>query len=244
MSFNGEFGSFRFGWDLPARIGSTAVMLQEQSELLPGQLIYTPLPFIPGSGPPDGSNNGYETTPDGYPIWQSTPTHVDLLFYEGDDVVIPLFFNDPDVLGDNMETDFDWFAQIRARHSYRSTLIADFSIKATYHADADSDPDVDDEYTKVELFLPRMFNTHWGMFQWEIYSISTSNLARFPKPETVDVADWPPLDQLRTWLFGSCKIVPRTTDTDYLPYNGNGNGNGVPTILNGGFFVGPNGRVP
>ena len=35
-----EFGSFRFGWDAPSRIGASAVMLQEAIELLPGRPTY------------------------------------------------------------------------------------------------------------------------------------------------------------------------------------------------------------
>lgn len=252
-----EYGAFRFGWDGPARFTTTTQMLQEASELLPGEPLYAPIPFSATDGV---SDTGMATTISGYPLWSKTPTRIDLLIYQGDDVVIPLFFNDPSVLGDDMEDTFSWFSQIRARHSFRSTLVADFSVKATYHPSGTGidDPDVHDEYTKVELFLPRMFNNYSGFFEWEVYSLSSSDYARFPKPDGIDPLDWPPPDELRTWLYGVCSIVPRTTDTDYLP-NGNGNGNGttslppgsygnqgVAAVLgNGGFFViGPNGRVP
>ena len=32
---------------------------------------------------------------DGHKLWERTPSRCDLLFYQGDDVVIPLYFNDP-----------------------------------------------------------------------------------------------------------------------------------------------------
>ena len=55
---------------------------------------------------------------------------------------------------------------------------------------------------------------YYGQYRWDLYSISDANLSRFPKPEDVDVADWPPIDALRTWLYGerhdraSSHVVP------------------------------------
>lgn len=245
-----EFGAFRFGWDAPARLTTTTTMLMEASELQPGQTLYAPIPFSPTSD----SDTGIETTLTGYPLWSKTPSRVDLMFYQGDDVVIPLYFNDPAVLGDDMADDFVWFAQIRSRHSYRSALVADFAVKATYHPSATGVDvaGVADEYTQVELFMPRMFNHYSGFFEWEVYSTSTADYSRFPRPDNVEAADWPPPDQLRTWLYGVCSIVPRTSDTDYLPNAdttlpvGSTGNQGIAGVLgNGGLFVvGPNGRVP
>ena len=132
-----------------------------------------------------------------------------------------------------------WFAQVRRWHSYKSTLIDTFSVKASFHTGTTEA----DEYTIVELFLPRTDNTEWGVFQWELYSISTEDYTRFPKPDDVDAADWPPPDALRTWLWGHCTIVPRTATTDYLPTPPTTPG--TPVLTQGGvFFAGPNGRVP
>jgi len=242
-----EFGTFRFGWDAPARVSTTTQYLQEASELLPGESLYAPLPFPGGNG---GSDTGMATTSDGFPLWTKTPSRVDLLFWQGDDVVIPLYFNDPTVLGDDMDTKFSWFAQIRACHSYRSTLVSDFSVAATYHPSATQPPTEGDEYTMVELFLPRMFNIYAGAFDWELYSIDTTmDFTRFPEPEGLDeTVVWPPPDQLRTWLYGQCNIVPRTAETDYLYADGTPtpppSTDVVPVVGNGGFVVGPNGRVP
>jgi hypothetical protein len=236
-----ESGSFRFGWDAPARISTSTVQFSEASEMLP--LLYAPLPF-PTDASGNGSNTGMATTPDGFPLWTTTPTRVDLVFWQGDDVVIPLYFNDPAVLGDDMAESFSWFAQIRACHSYHSTLVSEFSVAATYHA---GDGTEATEYTQVEMFLARMYNLYAGIFQWEIYSIdSTADFSRFPKPDGAET--WPPPDQLRTWLYGYCTILPRTSDTDYL-YDGSvvppSTGDGVTVAVgNGGFVVGPNGRVP
>jgi hypothetical protein len=151
-------------------------------------------------------------TEDGHPIWSAVPTRVDLILYQGDDVVIPLFFDNPDIVGDDME-DMDWFAQIRRRHLYTSTLIADLSVAAEYFPSGETTP----EYTKVEMYLPRAFNNTWGSFEWEIASYGDTDLSRFPPPPgwDTDVA-WPPPQALKTWLFGRCYIVPRTTATDEL----------------------------
>jgi hypothetical protein len=164
-----EFGSFKFGWDAPTRISGGTVMLQEATELLPGEVRHGMTPFLPtlvdGSG---DSSSDTSLSADGHLIWQRTPAACDLAFYQGDDIVIPLYFNDPVVLGDDMAASFDWFAQIRRWHSYRSTLVSTFSIKATYHPKSSPiSTDPDDEYTMVELFLPRTDNTEWGTYQWE-----------------------------------------------------------------------------
>jgi hypothetical protein len=246
---SGEFGSFRLGQDMETRISGPSTMLQEGTELLYGQLMYTPVPFVPIT-----SGSEVDQTPvssDGHVLWQRTPSACDLIFWQGDDVVIPLYFNDPALANDDMALGFEWYAQIRTLHSHRSTFVNDFVT----HAEFRTGTSEDDEYTVVELFLPRVDNIYAGRFRWELYSINPTDYSRFPKPDDVDAADWPPPDALRTWLYGNCSIVPRVASTDVLPYAVNPSGatatiwNGDPysarmMLGNGGFSVGPNGRVP
>lgn len=245
---SGEFGSFRFGWDGVNRIGTSTNVLQEATELLPGEVLHAPVPFLPTIVSGDGStSDDVLITDDGHVIWQQTPAAVDLVFYQGDDVVIPLYFNDPTLMGDDMAASFAWWAQIRRWHSYNSTLVNQFSIKAAYHPSSTVPATEADEYTKVELFLPRTENIYAGYFQWEIYSIALTDLSRFPKPDGVDDADWPPTDALRTWLYGRCAIVQRLTTTDTLPSIDvlpPIDGYQPPAITQNGWVVGPNGRVP
>jgi len=237
-----EYATSRFGWDAPSRIAGTSVMLQEQGALPVGLPLYSPLPFVPLI-PTEQA-----TTSDGHTLWQTTPSRCDLLFYQGDDIIIPLYFNDPVASGDDRSNQ-TWFAQIRAIHSYRSTLIGEFLTTAVYHP-GESEAD---EYTMVELFLPRGDNDRWGTYHWDLYSVADTDLSRFPKPEGVDDLDWPPPDMVRTWLFGQANIVPRVTSTDmlvgstgsgstYVPYPGPPAG--VTVVTTGGWTVGPNGRVP
>ena len=244
---SGEFGSFRSGLDAPSRISSAEVMLQDASTMLYGEPVYTPIPFLPITS---GSDVDQTTvSDDGHIIWQKTPSACDLVFWQGDDIVIPLYFNDPALADDDMAQGFEWFGQIRTRHSYKSTFLNDFVTAAQFHTGTDET----DEYTVVEMFLPRVDNIYAGHFRWELYSISPEDYSRFPKPEDVDPADWPPPDALRTWLYGECTIVPRASATDVLPYSVNPsgttvgiyNGDPVPAVMtNGGWVVGPNGRVP
>jgi hypothetical protein len=246
---SGQYGAFRFGWDGPNRISTSTVMLQEQTELVPSAVLHDMIPFVPPITNGDGSTTGsdIQLSEDGHPIWSRVPAPVDLIFYQGDDVVIPLYFNDPSLLGDDMEENFEWFSQVRLIHSYKSTLVNTFSIKASYHPSAAVPPSEADEYTVVELFLPRSENIYRGCYRWELYSISPQDYTRFPKPDDVDAADWPPLDGLRTWLYGNCTIVPRTTTTDWLPAPPGtvpAPGPVTPAITSQGWVVGPNGRVP
>jgi len=244
---SGEFGSFRFGWDGTNRIGTSVVMLQEASELLPNEVMHAPIPFIVnGDGSSSGTGSDTQLSADGHRIWSQVPAAVDLIFWQGDDIVIPFFFNDPAVLGDDMSDDYVWFAQIRRLHSYRSALVGDFVTHAMYHPVQPIEGETE-EYTKVELFLPRADNIYAGLYGWELYSIAVEDWSRFPKPDDVDAADWPPPDALRTWLYGRCYIVPRVASTDVLPVED------IPPIYGGymppavttqGWVVGPNGRVP
>jgi hypothetical protein len=234
-----EYGSSRFGWDSKSRVTGTAVVLQEQSLTLPGEPSYAPIPFLPTLTGASNAIGG--TTDDGQPIWQSFPSRCDLTFYQGDDVVIPLFFNDPDQTGDDLDTNYAWLAQIRQRHSYQSTLVANLSINVEYHPSptGTDEPDVDDEYTKVEMYLPRKLNTSWGVFEWEIYSLQTVDMSRFPAPpDWPEGTTWPTADVVKTWLYGRCNIVPRTTTTDMLPAQP-----GVTTLGSNGMVISPWGAI-
>jgi hypothetical protein len=237
-----------FGPNMPTRIQGTAQLMLEPGEVAPSLPWYQPLvPFYPPSIT-QGSSAG-TTTADGHKLWERTPSRCDLLFYQGDDVVIPLYFNDPSLPDDDMSL-HEWFAQIRVLHRYQSRLVADFVTSAEFHTGTDET----DEYTIVELLLPRDRNLYYGQYRWDLYSISDANLARFPKPENVDAADWPPPDALRTWLYGVVNIAPRVTSTDVLLGGSSGWGEtalpwpgppvDVTVITTGGWCVGPNGRVP
>lgn len=242
----GEFGSFRFGWDGPNRIGTSAVMLQEASELLPAEVVHAPIPFIVSGDDASGSGDT-QLSEDGHRIWSQVPAAVDLIFWQGDDIVIPFYFNDPAVLSDDMALNYAWYAQVRRLHSYKSTLIADFVTKAVYHPSTTVPASEADEYTMVELFLPRSENVYSGCYRWELYSVALEDWSRFPKPADVDPADWPPPDALRTWLYGRCMIVPRVASTDMLPVDQIPpleGGYSPPAITTQGWVVGPNGRVP
>lgn len=235
-----EFGSFRFGLDTPSRIATSTVFFQEQAALLPGEPRYQPLAFVSGDDVAASPIGG--TTEDGHPIWSSVPSRCDLMVYQGDDVVIPLYFNDPDITGDNYDLNYDWTAQIRLRHNYTSSLVADMSVVAEYHPAAGGTdlPDVDDEYTLVEMYLPRAFNTRWGLFEWEIAAYRTMDLSRFPPPPGWDAdTAWPPPKALKTWLYGRCYVLPRTTTTDTLPAPTPG----VVTLGPRGFVVAGNGML-
>lgn len=230
-----EFGAYRFGYDAPSRISTSTVFYADQGADLPGEPRYQPLPFVSGEAATSG------TTPSGQPIWANLPSRCDLVLYQGDDVVIPLYFNNPDITGDDYSTD-EWVAQIHFRHSWRSSLLADFSVAASYHVSPTGTDvaDVDDEYTVVEMYLPRASNTRWGLFEWEIASYSAMDLSRFPAPPDWDeTVTWPPAQALKTWLFGRCMILPRTTTTDEMPVL---DANAITLGMNG-CCIGPNGML-
>jgi hypothetical protein len=240
-----------FGPNMPTRIAGTAQLTMEPGDSAPSLPWYQPLvPFYPPSiTSGDGSSSSSGLTPDGHKLWERTPSRCDLLFYQGDDVVIPLYFNDPVISGDDLSA-HEWFAQIRVLHRHRSRLVAEFTTAVEFHAGT-IPPDFADEYTKVELFLPRTENLYYGQFRWDLYSMADADLSRFPKPDDVDAADWPPPDALRTWLYGVATISPRVTSTDVLLGSGSywevpypGPPVGVTVVTTGGWCVGPNGRVP
>jgi hypothetical protein len=243
----GQQVAHSFGRNMPTRIAGTTQLMMEPGDAAPSLPWYQPLvPFYPPSITSGGSSS--TSTADGHKIWQRTPARCDLVYYQGDDVLIPLYFNDPTITGDDL-SEHEWFAQIRVLHRYQSRLVSEFVTTDEYHPGVDET----DEYTKVELFMPRTENLYYGQYRWDLYSLTSADLSRFPKPEDVDEADWPPPDMIRTWLYGVVTIAPRVTETDVLI---GGSGYGYPlvpypgpppdvtVITTGGWCVGPNGRVP
>jgi hypothetical protein len=177
---------------------------------------------------------------------------LDLTFRQGDDVLIPLYLQDPENPTLDMST-WEWHAQIRVLPYYTRTLVNEFTTDASYYP-----PGPPPAYhptlgtTLVQMLLPRELNDFRGRYAWEMYSIGPYDFADFPQPVDwpVDAEPWPPTTALRTWLYGLCTITGRTTDTDLLPdvdvdviplppgeYP-------YPYTGYPGYFVGPNGRVP
>ena len=154
---------------------------------------------------------------------------------------IPLYFDNPEDTDMSDQDGFEWYAEVRLIHSYRSLLVNTFTI------DSEAIPATVDTVaqTKVTLFLPRSENIYIGRYRWDLYSISPieEDMTEFPRPPDVPLPEvWPPTTTLRTWVYGNATIIPRVTETDYLPAPAVV-GEGV-TVFGEGFFVGPNGRVP
>lgn len=238
----------RFGQDGPPRIATSTEMLLEATELPPIPTYQPLVPFLPVSITTGGSAAAYTTMDSGTLLWRRTPSRCDLMFYQGDDVVIPFFFENPDDPNLDMsdQEGFEWTAQVRTLHTYRSRLVTTFSIESSW--EAPTPPDDTLGTTEVDMFLPRFKNEEAGLFRWDLFSVSPYDFTRFPKPDDVDPADWPPTTTLRTWLYGLVKIAPRVTSTDFLPdTSGLGGGTNETTIAivtNAGKVIGPNGMVP
>lgn len=241
-----EYVGSRSGQDLPARIMVSTPMLVEATDFLPGEPMYQPLiPFYPGgvvSGDSLGSVSSLE------PGWTAGPSSFDITFYEGDDVVIPLYIQDPNNPDVDMsdQSQWEWHAQVRWLPHHNSTLIHEFSVDSEYFPPGTYDPLLGT--TLVSLYLPRELNLRHGEFAWELYSISPFTYSpEYPQPDDWPIDEvWPPETKLRTWLYGDCTILLRTGTTDALPsgsypYTGPP---AVPVVNAGPFVVGPNGRVP
>jgi hypothetical protein len=212
---------------------------------------YQPLvPFFPPSlvsGNGSASSAAAVAAASGDADWMSYPDRLDLHFYQGDDVQIPLYFQnlgDPDLDMSN-ENGYTWKSQIRLRHHYASRLVNEFTIES--EAVPPTPPDTEPTgITLVTLFLPRMLNQYLGVYQWDIQSTSPFTGPDFPKPPDVDDANWPMTDQVKTWLYGYVYIVPRLTATDYLPIppGAAGNNQQVWVVSSNQLVAGANGRVP
>jgi hypothetical protein len=244
-----EYVGSRFGQDMPARIAGSTVVLIEATDILPGEPMYQPLiPFYPGGVVSGSDPSGSLAAAAADLSWERTPTDFPITFWEGDDMVIPLYIQDPNNPDLDMsdQSQWEWHAQIRLLASYTSTLITEFSVDSQYFAPGTYDPLIGT--TLVSLFLPRELNTHAGSFSWELYSISPMAYSdEFAKPDDwPDDEVWPPTTTLRTWLQGDCTIKLRTAATDALPVTSTPwTGNFAVAAVNAGpFVVGPNGRVP
>ena len=238
-----------FGPNMPSRITGTAQLVLEPGEVAPSLPWYQPLvPFYP---PSITSGDGTSTTASLFAStepqsWERQPSQLDISFRQGDDVLIPLYMQDPENPNLDM-SGWEWHSQIRVLPSYTRTLVNEFTTDTDYfpagqyHATLGT--------TLVKLFLPRELNDHRGKYAWEMYSVGPYDFSEFPQPEDwpTDAEPWPPQTQLRTWLYGYCTILPRTTDTDVLP-DSSGSSNTWPGDGDGWsppwYSVGPNGRVP
>lgn len=238
-----EYGVARYGYDSPSRVAGTSMMLAESTALLPGEPRYAPIPFPPSPFIASGASAGSSASGDTQ-VWSNYPSRCDLTWYQGDDVMIPLYFDNPADLDMSDQDGYEWHAEVRVLHSYRSTLVNTFSIDSTAIP-----PDTEagtPGVTRVSMFLPRSENIYTGKFRWDLYSLSPieGDMSEYP-PLPDAPTPWPPTTTLRTWLYGVVMIYPRVTGTDFLPASDTGSGSGGDTTtVVMPFFVGPNGRVP
>jgi hypothetical protein len=238
-----HFVGSRFGQDSAPRIATSAALLLESSELPPEPMYQPLIPFVSGVSGAGGITSGAAASnpPSGTPTWKKFPDRLDLYAYQGDDIQIPLYFQDPSDPTLDM-SGYDWYGQTRLLHTYRSTLVNDLTISAEY---IPPDPDVPGSgSTLVTLFLPRVHNRVIGTYHWDLYTLSPFVGPDFPKPEDIADEDWPPTDQIKTWVFGFLYIVPRVTDTGYLTLPATAVQTGELVIVTPTGTYGPNGRVP
>ena len=175
-----EYGAFRFGRDAPPRIATTTTMLVEPFAVLPGEPMYQPIPFLPSITSGSGGALGSGSSDSDIDVWSNAPGRCDLMWYQGDDVVVPLTIEDPSDVTPDMSTAWEWSAQIRVLHTYHSTLVNTFSVTDEYTAPVGETPG----YTTVNLFLPRSENVFVGRYRWDLYSKSPLDVAGFPDPLT------------------------------------------------------------
>ena len=127
---SGQYGTQRFGWDAPARISTSAVMLQEATEM-PPETLHGPVGFMPsivsGDGTSTGSANGDDNSK-----WKAFPDQLNLYWYQGDDIQIPLYFTNPvdPLLDMSNENGYTWKAQMRTRHRFYAYEVNEFVIES------------------------------------------------------------------------------------------------------------------
>ena len=245
----GVYVGSRFGQDTKSRIATSTSLLLEATEMPPEPVYQQVIPFLPPSVISGGavgsggvsvgltSGNG-ESDED----WKAYPDRLDLHVYQGDDVVVPLYFvNAADPTLDM--SDWEWKAQGRIYHRYYAQPTHDFVVTAELIAP--TDPDTVNQ-TLVTLFLPRQRNRWTGVYSWDLHSVAPyTGPPMPPQPPGTDIHDddWPPIDQLKTWVFGYFYIVPRVTTTDFLPLTGAPPSTQAVIVTPTGVY-GPNGRVP
>jgi hypothetical protein len=241
----------RFGQDTKSRIAASTSLLLEATEM-PAEPSYQQLvPFLPeissGSGVTTG---GLTTTASSGDTdeWKVYPDRLDLYVYQGDDIQIPLYFINAAEPTLDMST-WDWKAQARITHRYYVEQSHEFIIDTELITP--TAPDTVNQ-TLVTLFLPRYRNRYVGLYSWELYSTSPYVGPTFvdPPPDVLGFPpipdeEWPPVDQVKTWVYGRLYVVPRSTTTDWLPVPDTAvhasQGMVVQTFTG---TYGPNGRVP
>lgn len=238
-----------FGQDGPARVAQAADMLMEASEMAPvpqyQQLVsFLPADIVSGdaaSSITSGVTGSLDST------YKQYADRLDLYIWQGDDLVIPLYFKDPNQPDLDMST-WEWKAQVRTRHRYNARWVYDFIEVASHIQAIDTDDGLYDQ-TLVQLVLPRQVNAYRGVFEWELHSTSPwtgPDMTGITQPDEVwDDTQWPPTEQVKTWLYGRLYVVPRLNSTDTLPIPAGAIGNGsVLWVTPQGWTAGPNGRVP
>jgi hypothetical protein len=227
-------------------VAGSAQISTVAGETLPAEPTYQPvIPFYP---PIFSGNSGVSSGvlgAAGSDDWKKYPDNLDLFVYQGDDVQIPLYFQDPTIPNIDLSTSYVWKGQIRVVHHYKSALVNEFTIATEIIPPDPLDP-TSLGSTLVTLFLPRFNNQYSGVYTWDLQSTSPFVGPVYPKPPDVDDEDWPMADQVKTWLYGNLHVVPRVTETDFLPVPSPAAlppGTAV-VVTPAGWAVGPNGRVP
>ena len=246
------YAGSRFGQDTKTRIAASSEMLMEATEQLPEPQYQPLIPFLPPSistgGQISGGASGSQISSGsgGEAEWKEYPDRLDLHVYQGDDVQIPLYFRNPGepLMDLSNENGYAWKSQIRVVHRYYSTLINEFTIESSLIL-PDPEPAEQVNTTLVTLFLPRYHNQYPGVYSWDLCSTSAYTGPVFPdEPPHVPNGEWPMVDQVKTWLYGYVYVVPRVTQTDYLPLPGNTIWTGATVVVSPTGVFGPNGRVP
>ena len=247
------FVGSRFGPDSPSRIATSSSLLLEATEMPPEPMYQHVIPFLPPSVISGSAGAGGELSVGGVAIgtttededWKAYPDRLDLHVYQGDDIVVPLYFTNPaDPMLDM--SDWEWKAQARIYHRYYAQPTHDFIVTAEL-VPPEPEPAPQINQTLVSLFLPRYRNRYTGVYSWDLQSTSPYTGPSMPVLPTglpaVPEEEWPPIDQVKTWVYGYFYIVPRVTTTDWLPIPGS-----IPTgqavVVTPTGVYGPNGRVP
>ena len=243
----GSYVGSRFGQDGPPRIATSTEMLMEATEMPPVPMYQPLVPFYPslvnGDSSSSSSNVAASLVANGdVAKWKAYPDRLDLYVYQGDDVKVSLYFQSTT----DMST-YDWWAQMRVLHRYQTPLVQEFSVLATFvPAPVGPIEDPTPAATQVDLFLPRQSNDQSGLYQWELAAKGPYDWSDFTKPSDLSEDTlWPPVDAVKTWVYGYMYVVPRLTTTDFLPLPpGAVTTGGTVVMTPTGMTVGPNGRVP